>query len=118
MSLTGVKDLSLIATAPVDRLAVRTFVTPFDSVSVREAIRREQLRGGQTFFVCPRNSDLDKVRKRLEELVPEARFAVAHGRMASTDLERIMSAFYDGQIDVLISTTIIESGSTSPTSTP
>ena len=110
MSLTGVKDLSLIATAPVDRLAVRTFVTPFDSVSVREAIRREQLRGGQTFFVCPRISDLDKVRKRLEELVPEARFAVAHGRMASTDLERIMSAFYDGQIDVLISTTIIESG--------
>jgi len=110
MSLTGVKDLSLIATAPVDRLAVRTFVTPFDTVTVREAIRREQLRGGQTFFVCPRISDLDKVRKRLEELVPEARFAVAHGRMASTDLERIMGAFYDGDIDVLISTTIIESG--------
>jgi transcription-repair coupling factor (superfamily II helicase) len=110
MSLTGVKDLSLIATAPVDRLAVRTFVTPFDSVTVREAIRREQLRGGQTFFVCPRISDLDKVRKRLEDLVPEARFAVAHGRMASADLERIMGAFYDGQIDVLISTTIVESG--------
>ncbi len=110
MSLTGVKDLSLIATAPVDRLAVRTFVTPFDSVSVREAIRREQLRAGQTFFVCPRISDLEKVRKRLEELVPEARFAVAHGRMASADLEKIMGAFYDAQIDVLISTTIIESG--------
>ncbi|MEM7121298.1 MAG: transcription-repair coupling factor [Pseudomonadota bacterium] len=110
MSLTGVKDLSLIATAPVDRLAVRTFVTPFDSVTVREAIRREQLRGGQTFFVCPRISDLEKVRKRLEELVPEARFAIAHGRMASGDLEHVMGAFYDAEIDVLISTTIIESG--------
>jgi len=110
MSLVGVKDLSLIATAPVDRLAVRTFVGPFDSVTVREAIRREQLRGGQSYFVCPRIADLGRVAKQLEELVPEARFAVAHGQMAGSDLERIMAAFYEGEIDVLISTTIVESG--------
>ncbi len=110
MSLVGVKDLSLIATAPVDRLAVRTFVGPYDSVTVREAIRREQLRGGQTYFVCPRIADLNRVHKQLEELVPEARFAVGHGQMSSTELERVMAAFYDGDIDVLISTTIVESG--------
>jgi len=110
MSLIGVKDLSLIATAPVDRLAVRTFVGPFDSVTVREAIRREQLRGGQAYFVCPRIADLQRVHKQLEELIPEARFAVAHGQMASTELEKIMGAFYDGEVDVLISTTIVESG--------
>jgi len=110
MSLVGVKDLSLIATAPVDRLAVRTFVTPFDSVTLREAIRREQLRGGQSYFVCPRVSDLERNHKRLKELVPEARFAVAHGQMTPKELETIMGGFYDGEIDVLISTTIVESG--------
>jgi transcription-repair coupling factor (superfamily II helicase) len=110
MSLVGVKDLSLIATAPVDRLAVRTFVGPFDSVTVREAIRREQLRGGQTYFVCPRIADLTRVHKQLEELVPEARFAIGHGQMSSTELERVMAAFYEGDVDVLISTTIVESG--------
>ncbi len=110
MSLVGVKDLSLIATAPVDRLAVRTFVSPFDSVTLREAIRREQLRGGQCYFVCPRISDLERNHQRLKELVPEARFAVANGQMPPKELETIMGAFYDGEIDVLISTTIVESG--------
>ena len=110
MSLVGVKDLSLIATPPVDRLAVRTFVAPYDSVTVREAIRREQLRGGQTYFVCPRIADLHRVHQQLEELVPEARFAVGHGQMSSAELERVMAAFYEGDVDVLISTTIVESG--------
>ena len=110
MSLAGVKDLSLMATPPIDRLAVRTYVSPFDAVGVREAIRREKLRGGQTYCVCPRIGDLDRVRKRLGALVPDASMAVAHGRMRAGDLERVMGAFYDGEIDVLVSTTIIESG--------
>jgi len=110
MSLVGVKDLSLIATPPVDRLAVRTFVAPYDSVTIREAIRREQLRGGQTYFVCPRIADLHRVHQQLEELVPEARFAVGHGQMSSAELEGVMAAFYEGDVDVLISTTIVESG--------
>ena len=110
MSLVGVKDLSLIATAPVDRLAVRTFVSPFDSVTLREAIRREQLRGGQCYFVCPRIADLERNHQRLKDLVPEARFVVAHGQMPPKELETIMGAFYDGEVDVLISTTIVESG--------
>ena len=110
MALNGVKGMSLIATPPVDRLAIRTFVGPFDPVTVREAIRRERLRGGQTYVVCPRISDLERLRARLEELVPDVRFATAHGRMAKDSLEEIMSAFYDGAIDVLVSTTIIESG--------
>ncbi len=110
MSLAGVKDLSLIATAPVDRLAVRTFVGPFDSVTAREAIRRERFRGGQTYFVCPRIADLGRIHKQLEQLIPEARFAVAHGRMPGAALEKVMEAFYDGDVDVLISTAIVESG--------
>ena len=110
MSLAGVKDMSPIATAPVDRLAVRTFVSPFDSVTLREALRRELLRGGQSYVVCPRIADLERLAKLLQGLVPEARFAIAHGRMAGSDLERIMAAFYDGEIDVLVSTAIVESG--------
>ena len=110
MSLVGVKDLSLIATPPVDRLAVRTFVGAFDSVTAREAIRRERFRGGQTYFVCPRIADLARVRKRLEDLVPEVRFAVAHGRMPGAEIEKVMEAFYNGDVDVLVSTAIVESG--------
>ncbi len=110
MALAGVKDMSLIATAPVDRLAVRTFVSPFDSVALREALRRELLRGGQSYVVCPRISDLARLERLLRELVPEARFAVVHGRLAGVELERVMAAFYDGEVDVLISTAIVESG--------
>ncbi|MEZ5923622.1 MAG: transcription-repair coupling factor [Hyphomicrobiaceae bacterium] len=110
LALTGVRELSLITTPPVDRLAVRTFVTPFDPVILRDALLRERLRGGQTFFVVPRISDLDEVAEFLREAVPELRVARAHGQMAPGMLDDVMNAFYDGQYDVLLSTTIVESG--------
>jgi transcription-repair coupling factor (superfamily II helicase) len=110
MALAGVREMSIIATPPVDRLAVRTFVLPYDPVIVREAILREQYRGGRTFYVCPRIADLGRVRERLEKLVPEAKIAVAHGRMAAGELEEVMSGFLDGRYDILLSTNIIESG--------
>ena len=110
LALTGVRELSLIATPPVDRLAVRTFVLPFDPVVVREAILRERFRGGQTFYVCPRVADINTIIQRLDKLVPEVKYAVAHGQMRPTDLEDVMTAFADGKFDVLLSTNIIESG--------
>ena len=110
LALTGVRDLSIIASPPVDRLAVRTFVAPFDPIVVREALLRERYRGGQAFYVSPRIEDLAEVKTYLDQNVPEARVAVAHGQMPPTVLEDIMSAFYDGKYDVLLSTTIIESG--------
>ena len=115
LALTGIRELSLIATPPVDRLAVRTFVTPFDPVVLREAILREHYRGGQTFFVCPRISDLEDMSAYLRDSVPEVKVAVAHGQMPPTQLEDIMSAFYDGRYDVLLSTAIVESGLDIPT---
>jgi transcription-repair coupling factor (superfamily II helicase) len=110
LALTGVRDLSIIASPPVDRLAVRTFVSPFDPLVVREALLRERYRGGQAFYVCPRIEDLAGAKEFLDKSVPEMRVAVAHGQMPSTMLEDIMSAFYDGKYDVLLSTTIVESG--------
>jgi len=110
LALSGVRDLSLIATPPVDRLAVRTFVLPFDPLVVREAILRERYRGGQTFYICPRIEDLEPVFRRLGELVPEVKVLVAHGRMPARQIEEAMTAFYDGAYDVLLSTTIVESG--------
>lgn len=110
LSLAGVRELSLIATPPVDRLAVRTFVLPFDPMVVREAILREHFRGGQTYYVCPRIEDLVEVEERLKELVPEIKLVVAHGRLPPTQLEEIMTAFYEGRFDVLLSTSIVESG--------
>jgi transcription-repair coupling factor (superfamily II helicase) len=110
LALTGVRDLSIIASPPVDRLAVRTFVSPFDPVTVREALLREKYRGGQAFYVCPRIEDLAGAKDFLDKNVPEVRVAVAHGQMPPTVLDDIMSAFYDGKYDVLLSTTIIESG--------
>jgi len=115
LSLTGIRELSLIATPPVDRLAVRTFITPFDGVVLREAILREHYRGGQTFFVCPRISDLEDIASFLRESVPEVKFAVAHGQMAPAQLDDLMGAFYDGRYDILVSTTIVESGLDVPT---
>src|SRR5205085_6518224 len=115
LALTGVRDLTIIASAPVDRLAVRTFVAPFDPIVVREALLRERYRGGQAFYVCPRIEDLAEARAYLDQTVPEVRVAVAHGQMPSTVLEDIMAAFYDGKFDVLLSTTIIESGLDIPT---
>ncbi|MEP3475980.1 MAG: transcription-repair coupling factor [Hyphomicrobiales bacterium] len=115
MSLTGVRDLSLITTPPVDRLAVRTYVSPFDPVVIRNALLRERFRGGQSFFVCPRVSDLDEAESLLKEHVPEIRVVRAHGQMPTGELEDVMNAFYDRKYDCLLSTTIIESGLDIPT---
>jgi transcription-repair coupling factor (superfamily II helicase) len=115
LALTGVRDLSIIASPPVDRLAVRTFVSPFDPITVREALLREKYRGGQAFYVCPRIEDLAGAKDFLDKNVPEVRVAVAHGQMPPAVLDDIMSAFYDGKYDVLLSTTIIESGLDIPT---
>src|SRR5262247_1080019 len=115
LALSGVRDLSIIASPPVDRLAVRTFVAPFDPVIVREALLRERYRGGQAFYVCPRVEDLAGVKEFMDKHVPEMKVAVAHGQMPPTVLEDIMSAFYDGKYDALLSTTIIESGLDIPT---
>ena len=115
LALTGVRDLSIIVTPPVDRLAVRTFVAPFDPVSVREALLRERYRGGQSFYICPRIADLPEAEDFLRRHVPEVKYAVAHGRMAAGQLDDVMTAFYEGRYDVLLSTTIIESGLDIPT---
>jgi len=110
LAMTGVRELSLIATPPVDRLAVRSFVSPFDALIVREALLRERYRGGQAFFVCPRIDDLDEAAAFLRDNAPEAKYVVAHGQMAASELEEKMSAFYDGKFDILLSTSIVESG--------
>jgi transcription-repair coupling factor (superfamily II helicase) len=110
LALTGVRDLSLITTPPVDRLAVRTFIMPFDSLIIKEAIARERFRGGQIFCVVPRLDDLEPMAARLREMVPEARCAMAHGRLAPTELERVMTEFGEGRYDILLATNIVESG--------
>ncbi|MEQ1712146.1 MAG: transcription-repair coupling factor, partial [Hyphomicrobium sp.] len=110
LALTGVRELSLITTPPVDRLAVRTYISPFDPVILRDALRRERHRGGQTFYVVPRIADLDDVAEFLADTVPELKVARAHGQLNPTELEDIMTAFYEGQYDVLLSTAIVESG--------
>ena len=110
LALTGVRDMSLIATPPVDRLAVRTFVTPFDPVTVREALLREQYRGGQSFYVCPRIEDLAGIAEQIRELVPEIRMGMAHGRLPAATIENTMQDFVEGKFDLLLSTNIVESG--------
>ncbi|HEV2559358.1 MAG TPA: transcription-repair coupling factor [Microvirga sp.] len=115
LALTGVRELSLITTPPVDRLAVRTFVTPFDPLLIREALLRERYRGGQAFYVVPRLEDLGEVKSFLDKEIPEAKVAVAHGQMAAGQLEDVMTAFYEGKYDILLSTTIVESGLDIPT---
>jgi transcription-repair coupling factor (superfamily II helicase) len=110
MALTGLREMSIIATPPVDRLAVRTYVSPFDEVVIREALLREHYRGGQSFFVVPRIADLADIEQFLREQVPEVKPITAHGQMAPSEVEERMSAFYDKRYDVLLSTTIIESG--------
>jgi transcription-repair coupling factor (superfamily II helicase) len=110
LAMTGIRDLSIIATPPVDRLAIRTFVLPFDPVVVREALLREHYRGGQSFFVCPRLKDLDEVGKYLKDHVPEVKYVVANGQMPAKDLDTVMNKFYDGEYDVLVATNIVESG--------
>jgi transcription-repair coupling factor (superfamily II helicase) len=115
LSLTGVRDLSVIGTPPVDRLSIRTYVSDFDAVTIREALLREHYRGGQSFYVVPRISDLPEIEEFLREQVPEVSFVVAHGQMAAGELDERMNAFYDGKYDVLLATTIVESGLDIPT---
>ena len=110
LALTGVREMSIIATPPVDRLAVRTFIMPWDGVVLREAIQRERFRGGQVFCVVPRIEDMEKTAARLREIVPEARIVEAHGQLPPTHLERVMTEFGDGKHDILLSTNIVESG--------
>ncbi|MBI1249934.1 MAG: transcription-repair coupling factor [Alphaproteobacteria bacterium] len=110
MALAGIRELSIIATPPIDRMAVRTYVTPFDAVTIREALLREKYRGGQSFYVVPRISDLEETADFLRKQAPEVSFIAAHGQMPPTTLDDLMSQFYDGACDVLVSTTIVESG--------
>jgi transcription-repair coupling factor (superfamily II helicase) len=110
LALTGVRELSLITTPPVDRLAVRTYISQFDPVILIDALKRERDRGGQTYYVAPRISDLDDVAEFLREAVPHLKVARAHGQLAPSELEDVMTAFYEGQYDVLLSTAIVESG--------
>ena len=115
LSLSGVRDLSIIGTPPVDRLAIRTYVSEFDAVTIREALLREHYRGGQSFYVVPRISDLPEIEEFLKTQVPEVSVIVAHGQMAAGELDDRMNAFYDGKYDVLLATTIVESGLDIPT---
>ncbi len=110
LALTGVRDMSIIATPPVDRLAIRTFVLPYDPLVIREALKREIHRGGQCFYVCPRIRDIATVTARIADIVPDARVRAVHGQMASAEIERTMVAFFEGAFDVLVCTNIIESG--------
>ncbi len=110
MAMSGLRDLSVIQTPPVDRLAVRTYVMPWDPVVLREALLREHYRGGQAYFVAPKVADLPDIERFLREEVPEVSFVTAHGQMGATEVEERMSAFYDRKYDVLLSTTIVESG--------
>ena len=115
LSLSGVRDLSIIGTPPVDRLAIRTYVSEFDTVTIREALLREHYRGGQSFYVVPRVSDLPDIEAFLSEQMPELTYVIAHGQLAAGDLDERMNAFYDGKYDVLLATTIVESGLDIPT---
>ncbi|WP_282064928.1 transcription-repair coupling factor [Aliiroseovarius marinus] len=115
MSLSGVRDLSIIGTPPVDRLSIRTYVSEFDGVTIREALLREHYRGGQSFYVVPRVKDIPDIEAFLKDHVPEVSFVTAHGQMAAGELDDRMNAFYDGKYDVLLATTIVESGIDIPT---
>jgi transcription-repair coupling factor (superfamily II helicase) len=115
MSLTGIRDLTLLHTPPAERQPILTYVGEYDERAVGEAIRRELLREGQVFFVHNRVQDIERVSARLKELVPEARIAVAHGQMDEAMLEKVVLDFWEGEYDVLVCTTIIESGIDMPT---
>ncbi|MCX5906968.1 MAG: DEAD/DEAH box helicase, partial [Deltaproteobacteria bacterium] len=110
MSLGGIRDLSVIESPPEDRQAIRTYILEFDEEVIREAVRRELRRGGQVFFVHNRVQSIPAMESLLRRLVPEARLGVAHGQMAGRDLEKVMLAFVKKEVDLLLTTTIIESG--------
>ena len=115
MSLTGIRDLTLLNTAPAERMPILTYVGEYDDRAVAEAIRRELLREGQVFYVHNRVQDIERVANHVRDLVPEARVAVAHGQMDEGSLEQVVLAFWEGEYDVLVCTTIIESGIDMPT---
>src|SRR5699024_10169780 len=110
MSMLGIRDLSLIETPPENRFPVQTYVIEHNLLFIREAIERELARGGQVFLLYNRIEDIEKVAKEVAEIVEDANIAIAHGRMNETELENVMLQFLDGEIDVLVSTTIIETG--------
>ena len=110
MAMSGIRDLSIIATPPINRHAVKTYVAKFDPVAIREAIMNEKSRGGKVLYVCPRVSDIIDVEDNIKSIVPEAKYVIAHGQMPATALEKAMNDFYEGHYDLLISTTIVESG--------
>ena len=110
MAMSGLRELSTIQTPPVDRLAVRTYVMEWDDMVMREALLREHHRGGQSFIVVPRIADMAEVEEWLHKNVPEIKSITAHGQMSPTEVEERMSAFYEGRYEVLLSTTIVESG--------
>ncbi|MFL6747321.1 MAG: transcription-repair coupling factor, partial [Sphingomicrobium sp.] len=110
MAMSGLRELSVIQTPPVDRLAIRTYVAPWDAVVMREALLREHYRGGQSFLVAPRIADLPDLEEWLREEVPEVKAVTAHGQMGAGEVEERIGAFYDKKYDVLLSTTIVESG--------
>lgn len=110
MSMIGIKDLSLIATPPIDRLPVRTTITPFDPIIIKDALMRENLRSGQSFYVCPRITDIEWIERQLQRFVPELKYKIAHGKMAPSVIDNVMNEFYDKKFDILIATNIIESG--------
>ncbi|CAO97052.1 transcription-repair coupling factor [Erwinia tasmaniensis] len=115
MAMSGMRDLSIIATPPARRLAVKTFVREYDDLSVREAILREVLRGGQVYYLYNDVENIEKAATRLSELVPEARVAIGHGQMRERELERVMNDFHHQRFNVLVCTTIIETGIDIPT---
>src|SRR5262249_24776967 len=115
MSLSGIRDLSVIETPPVDRLAIRTYVTRYDEAVIRDAVLRELARGGQVFFVHNRVENIDAVARRLAEVVPEAAIAVAHGQLPEHTLARTMLDFMHGETHLLVTSTLLASGLDIPT---
>ncbi|MCP5369770.1 MAG: transcription-repair coupling factor [Rickettsiaceae bacterium] len=110
MSMVGIKDLSLITTPPVDRLSISTRILPYDAVIIRDALMRERQRGGLSFVVTPKIKDIEAITQQLDLIVPELQYKIAHGRMNPSVIDNIMSEFCDAKFDILVSTTIIESG--------
>ncbi|WP_407276293.1 transcription-repair coupling factor [Halothiobacillus sp. DCM-1] len=115
MALSGIRDLSIIATPPRERLAVKTLVLQWDDAQIREAVQRELNRGGQVYFLYNEVKTIDKMAEQLQRLIPEARIAIAHGQLSERALEQVMADFYHQRFNLLLSTTIIESGIDIPT---
>ena len=110
MAFAGMRDLSIIATPPARRLSIKTFVHEYQDTIVKEAVQREILRGGQVYFLHNDVTTIERMTRELEKLIPEARVAFAHGQLRERELEQVMSDFYHRRFNVLVSTTIIESG--------